>query len=372
MAKKPAGEKSANGFFINKFLNSRSKIYWYSQLFGWSFYVLVNLIFFGLKYQSSYKDYVIYFLSLPIGIGITHIYRSFVIRKEILERKLPSQIFFVLVFSLIKAFVFFVFINLIPVSTGFVKGELRFVNIIEIILNYSVIFFLWNVIYFGFKYFQNYRRSEINALRYHAASKESELNSLKAQLNPHFMFNSMNSIRALIDEDPLKAKDAVTKLSNILRNTLLMNKSKVITLWEEINLVKEYLELEKIRYEERLNYSFKIEESTYECKIPPFIIQSQVENAIKHGISKFPGNGKIIIEAFTLGEFLKIKVSNTGKISSEKPLTGVGFTNSLQRLELLYGNAGKIFISEVNDLVVVDINIPLIDIFSGTKTQKTQ
>jgi two-component system, LytTR family, sensor kinase len=340
-------------------LNKQSKIYWYSQIFGWSFYVLVNLIFFGLKYQSSYKDYLIYFLSLPLGIGITHLYRAFIIRYEILEQKLPSQILFVIFFSLIKAIFFFAFINLIPVTTGFVKVELSFVNIIEIVLNYSAIFFLWNVIYFGFKYFQNYRRSEINALRYIAASKESELNNLKAQLNPHFMFNSMNSIRALIDEDPLKAKDAVTKLSNILRNTLLMNKNKVTTLWDEINLVKEYLELEKIRYEERLNYTFTIEESAYDCKIPPFIIQSQVENAIKHGISKIPGKGKIIVEAFKLGEFLKIKVSNTGKISSEKPLTGVGFTNSLQRLELLYGSAGKIFISEVNDLVVVDINIPL-------------
>jgi len=263
------------------------------------------------------------------------------------------------VFSLIKAIIFFVFINLIPLWTGFIKAELTYVSVTEIILNYSVIFCLWNVIYFGFKYFQNYRRSEINSLRYLAASRESELNNLKAQLNPHFMFNSMNSIRALIDEDPLKAKDAVTKLSNILRNTLLMNKSKVISLRDEVNLVEEYLELEKIRYEERLTYEFKIEPDVYECKIPPFIIQSQVENAIKHGISKLPGNGKIIIEAFKLGEFLKIKVSNTGKLSTDEPLTGVGFVNSIQRLELLYGSSGKIFISELNNLVVVDINIPL-------------
>ncbi|MCE3260600.1 MAG: signal transduction histidine kinase, LytS, partial [Bacteroidetes bacterium] len=83
------------------------------------------------------------------------------------------------------------------------------------------------------------------------------------------------------------------------------------------------------------------------------------ENAVKHGISRLPGNGKVIIEAFRLGEILKIKVSNTGKINHEKPLTGVGFKNSQQRLELLYGKSGQIFISEVGDLVVVDINIPL-------------
>ena len=93
--------------------------------------------------------------------------------------------------------------------------------------------------------------------------------------------------------------------------------------------------------------------------IVPLILAPFIENAIKHGISKLPGNGIIIIEAFTLGDFLKLKISNTGKLNNETPLTGVGFKNSIQRLELLYGVDGQIFINEVNTLVVVDINIPL-------------
>jgi LytS/YehU family sensor histidine kinase len=242
---------------------------------------------------------------------------------------------------------------------GLVKTDLSYVYISSSVINFTVVFCLWNVIYFGFQYFQNYKRTEINSLRYLAASKESELNNLKAQLNPHFMFNSMNSIRALIDEDPAKAKVAVTQLSNILRTTLLMDKGKEIVLKDEINLVKDYLNLEHIRYEERLSYEFKIAEDVQNCMIPPFMIQTQVENAIKHGISKLPGNGNIIIEAFKLLDVLKIKVSNTGKLNTDKPLTGIGFKNSIQRLELLYGNHGEIFINEVNNLVVVEINIPL-------------
>ena len=201
--------------------------------------------------------------------------------------------------------------------------------------------------------------TEINSLRYLAASKESELNNLKAQLNPHFIFNCMNSIRALIDENPVKAKVAITQLSGILRNTLLMNKRKEISLKEEIDLVQDYLKLEHIRYEERLNYEFNIEERVSACRIPPFIIQSQVENAIKHGISTLQGNDKISVEALTMGEYLKITVSNTGKLNSDTPLTGVGFKNSIQRLELLYGSLGKMTIKEVQDLVVVDITLPL-------------
>ena len=108
-----------------------------------------------------------------------------------------------------------------------------------------------------------------------------------------------------------------------------------------------------------MKYTFKIDEEISGALIPPFIIQSQVENAIKHGISRLPGGGQILIEAFKEESLLKIRVSNSGKINSEKPLTGVGFKNSILRLELLYGSAGKISIHEANDLVVVEITIPL-------------
>lgn len=300
-----------------------------------------------------------YVISLPVGIAITHIYRFFIVRYNVLNLKIPTQIGIIIFFSIQKANVFFLVTMGLFKLLGLLKTELNFVYITSSIINFSVIFFLWNLIYFVFKHFKNYKRAELNSLRYLAASRESELSNLKAQLNPHFMFNSMNSIRALIDEDPVKAKKAVTQLSNILRSTLLMNKNQKILLKDEMELVKEYLSLEKIRYEERLNYEFKIENAVLNFQIPPFIIQSQVENAIKHGISKIPGNGTITIEAFQLGDFLKIKVSNTGKINNDEPLTGVGFKNSIQRLELLYGVDGQIFINEVNNLVIVDINIPL-------------
>lgn len=240
------------------------------------------------------------------------------------------------------------------------ESDITLVFFYQTSVTFTTIFCFWSFIYFGFHYFENYRRSEINSLRYMAASRESDLKSLKAQLNPHFIFNCMNSIRALIDENPTNAKTAVTQLSNILRNTLMMDKSKEIFLKDEINLVTDYLNLEKIRYEERLWFQFDISADVLNCRIPPFIIQSQVENAIKHGISINPGSGKIFVRAAKSDSVLNIQVSNTGKLSTETPLTGVGFTNSIQRLELLYGSEGKINISENEDLVIVDINIPLI------------
>lgn len=340
-------------------MTNKKNIYWYCQIFGWAFFVIVNSIFLGLSYQTTAKDYLFYFLTMPIGIGISHVYRLIIINQNVLNYKLPAQLFLIIIFSIIKAIVFFFMTAGLSKLFGLINTELSYVYITSSVINFTVVFCLWNVIYFGFQYFQNYKRTEISSLRYLAASKESELNNLKAQLNPHFMFNSMNSIRALVDEDPAKAKIAITQLSNILRNTLLMDKGKEILLKEEINLVTDYLNLEHIRYEERLSYEFKIADDVLNCKIPPFIIQTQVENAIKHGISKLPGNGNIIIEAFKLANVLKIKISNTGKLNHETPLTGVGFKNSIQRLELLYGIDGKIFINEIHNFVVVEINIPI-------------
>ena len=228
----------------------KSHIYWYCQVIGWSFYILSNFIFFGLNFRAGYKDYLIYFLMLPTGIAISHFYRILIIKLDLLNKRIPTQLISILIFSILKGFLFFIVVLLFSNILGLGFGTLGLAKVLEHVINFASVFCLWNVIYFGFQYFQNYKRSEINSLRYLAANRESELTNLKAQLNPHFIFNCMNSIRALIDENPVKAKGAVTHLSNMLRTTLLMDKRKEIQLNDEINLVKDYLNLEKIRYEE--------------------------------------------------------------------------------------------------------------------------
>ena len=262
--------------------------------------------------------------------------------------------------SFIKASLLFVLLALFSTLFKLGNAEFKLITIISSIINFSVVFFVWNAFYFAYHYFLNYKRAEIDKFKLEAAQNESELNSLKSQLNPHFMFNSMNSIRALIDENPLKAKQAVTQLSNILRNSLLMNKNREIALEEEIQLVKDYLELEKIRYEERLNFELFIEPESLKFLIPPLIIQGQVENAIKHGISKMPKGGKIIVKTLHDEKGLNIRVSNTGKLNTEKSETGFGMKNTMQRLQLLYGKNTRVHIAEnsVNESVEVTIFIP--------------
>ncbi len=337
-----------------------NKTYWIAQVGGWSFYTLINLIFFELTAKTTKQDYIIYFFVITLGISISHIYRTVLKKLKVVEMNFLYQIITMLISSVFKGAITALIINVI-LKVIFPGAPISFENLLKDIINFSTVFFVWNIIYFGYHYLVNYKRAEIDNLRLEAAGKESELNSLKAQLNPHFMFNSMNSIRALVDEDPIKAKQAVTQLSNILRNSLLMNKSKEITIKEEMNLVKDYLDLEKIRYEERLSFELSIDPKTEHLMVPPLIIQGQVENAIKHGISKLEQGGKIIVATKLKDSLLLITVTNTGQLNTERSITGLGFNNSLQRLQLMYGKKAEIKIQEIPNtkLVETHIQIPL-------------
>jgi two-component system, LytTR family, sensor kinase len=336
----------------------KQQLYWFCQVFGWSFYIIVNSVFFGLSREPGSRELLVYFLMLPAGIGITHVYRLLLLRLGILKKKIPAQLAFIVVSSFIKAFLFFLAIVSLSSVSGIQFAGLTPVYVVESVLNFTSIFWLWNVIYFGFQYFQNYKLSEINALRYLAASRKSELDNLKAQLNPHFIFNCLNSIRALIDENPPKAKTAVTTLSAILRTTLDTGRHREIPLKVELALVNDYLGLEQIRYEERLEYVVNVADSLMEWQIPPFIIQAQVENAVKHGLSKRPGKCVIRVDLSQQGKDLHIAVCNTGTLLPDHQGTGVGLTNSSQRLRLLYGQNASISISQKDTDVCVDVRIP--------------
>lgn len=328
-------------------MKRKDKLYWWCQISGWLFYVIINLLFYGLSNSTSFNDFVVYFLLFLMGVALTHGYRYLIKQFRILSYSLVFQLIFIVAASSVLSVIYF--------GVGSVFNITLF-NL-EVLLNGVVPFVFWSAIYFGFHYLENYKKTEIQNLRWEAASKDIELNKLKSQLNPHFMFNSMNSIRALIDEDPAKAKEAVTQLSNILRNTLLMNKNKEIVLEEEIRIVKDYLALEQIRYEERLKYEFQIDTDVLQKLVPPLIVQAQVENAIKHGISKLPKGGEIKVSGKLFQNVLVLEITNTGKLNNEKTETGFGLLNSKQRLELLYGEKASIDIKENNNEVTVTIKI---------------
>jgi LytS/YehU family sensor histidine kinase len=179
------------------------------------------------------------------------------------------------------------------------------------------------------------------------------------------MFNALNSIRALVLEDPQKAQQGITQLSNILRSSLLADRRKTVTLQEELRTIEDYLGLEKVRYEERLQIKWDISVNTLKIQVPPMMLQTLVENAIKHGVQKAIGWGFVDIQSKLEDKKLYIKIRNTGELKSksEKHLEaktgGLGLKNTAQRLELLYGNASHFKIYQEDKLTVcAEILIP--------------
>jgi LytS/YehU family sensor histidine kinase len=171
------------------------------------------------------------------------------------------------------------------------------------LLDWSKHILLWSLLYHVFQYFERSKNNEVERLKLEASVKDFEAKMLRAQLNPHFMFNSLNSIRALVLENPEKAQASVTRLSNLLRNCLVADRQRTVTLGEELKTVQDYLSLEKIRYEDRLNVQTHVNPDTLSVQIPPMMVQTLVENAVKHGISKPLKGGFISIESQREGNF---------------------------------------------------------------------
>lgn len=341
----------------------QNKWYYIAQASGWVVFTLIHMLFYKISLPIDVNVIMFYTSWLLVGFLISHIYRFFLKKFLVIAKPLYVQILLTILSPIILSYVFFLIVQMIGCRMGVLNNNSDNTAFLDVsgYYNFYVVFLIWNVGYFGINYVINYRKEEITELKLEAANREVELNILKSQLNPHFLFNALNSIRALIDENPEKSREAITQLSNILRNILSAQKSKEIHFADEINIVKDYLSLEKIRYEERLEYSFDIDPKTFNFTIPPLMIQTLVENAIKHGISKLPKGGKIKIHSRLAYPMWFISIINTGKIiQQDNKNNGIGIKNTLDRLELMYGNNAYFKLESINENeVLVEVVIKL-------------
>lgn len=338
------------------------RLYITCQIIGWFAYIILVFV---LNRISGIPIGPSLFLSLGtaffLGLLLSHGYREIILRNDWLNLSIKNIIPRFLIGSLTMAMLFEIWYVTITQIIPNGVSSLKLSIIAQEVTGWIVLFLLWSLIYFFYHFFKTYKAEEIKNLKWEASKNEFELNKLKSQLNPHFMFNSMNTIRALIDENPKTAKLAVTQLSNILRSNLLIGRKKLIPLEEEVKLVKDYLSVEGYRYEERLKTNFDIAPETKGILIPPLMIQTLVENGIKHGISKLPRGGEITLKTSVLDNIMSVEILNSGQyISSHKSETGFGLINTKERLKILYGAQSSFSISNLNkDTVLTEIKIPL-------------
>jgi two-component system LytT family sensor kinase len=224
---------------------------------------------------------------------------------------------------------------------------------------FFIYFFIWNLIYFMYHYVAKSRKQQLDTLQLEALVKELELKTIKAHINPHFIFNSLNSIRALVDENPERARAAVTELSNILRSSMQTDKVEMVAFERELDIVKDYLALENMRFEDRLRIEYQIDEDTLDQLVPPMMLQTLVENAIKHGISKQITGGVVRIISDFKNNFHELAVQNTGHLNGGINAEGFGLSSTTNRLSLLYGDKAKFEIKQLTpSLVEAKVLIP--------------
>lgn len=179
---------------------------------------------------------------------------------------------------------------------------------------------------------------ELNEQKLINLRTRAELEALRAKVNPHFFFNTLNSIASLIPEDPIKAEELVEKLSHLFRYTLDASNNDLVRLKNELEFVQEYLDVEKVRLADRLEYEIEMEEALAGLKIPSMLLQPLVENSIRHGISPLKEGGKISIHCYSNGDQHIIKVKDSGKgFDPQLKSEGFGLRGVKERLSLLYG-----------------------------------
>ncbi len=225
--------------------------------------------------------------------------------------------------SIIEMYKFLFFFNL---PTGF--------------MSYATIL----LVRYSIDYYHQYQEEELKASRLKAELAEAQLQALKMQLHPHFLFNTLNSISALLDEDVEAADEMLARLGDFLRLTLENSGAQEVTLEEEMQFLRCYLEIERVRFQDRLTVRMKIEPATLRAQVPNLILQPIVENAIRHGVAHVAGPGCIEVAASLDNGSLRLRVTDNGcgmGTSGELPgngfREGVGLTNTRARLQQLYG-----------------------------------
>jgi len=339
----------------------RTQIYWLCQFAGWFAYSgfwLLPSLYAGLPMAAMHSLLEGAALGTLISIGWTHVERYAVRRlgwTALSPAKLASRV-------LVTTFVVAMAISLsaLPVSLliGRMPGPVTVFLMYRFTIDVTNVF-LWNMVYFGVHYFERWRQAERDKHELAVAATEAKLHSLMSQLNPHFFFNCLNSVRALIVEDPGKAHTSVTALSKLMRYSLQSGQVQTVPLEAELEMVTTYLTLEGIRFEDRLRCELAIAAETRGVAVPPMLVQSLVENGVKHGIERLPRGGTIGVASWLEPDALRVRVTNTGQIVARNDSTSVGLHNARERLRLLYGARASLTMREDAGEVIAELTVPL-------------
>ena len=332
--------------------------FWFFQIAGWIGFAFFDATISEHSFITNFRHFLVWLTSLIIGFTITvglRIYYKHYFRKN-------SGIFMVILLiisgSLTAAFLWhylFVFVTgaLYSFEQHIYTPRVYIFRIYQLLWPLLV----WSALYFGLRTWINLIEERIRSGKADADTRQAQLQMLRYQINPHFLFNTLNSIKGLMRREAAVAEIMITEFSEFLRYTLQHDKKTYITLEEEIEIVKKYLLLEKIRFDNRLIYSFENTAESLKVSVLCFLLQPFVENAIKHGLKNSPSGIWLHIRTYLENDELHIEIENSGRWIPESNESGKGIINVADRLKTAYPGNHTFSIEKGEKSVKVTITI---------------
>jgi LytS/YehU family sensor histidine kinase len=340
-------------FFSNQpFFDDKNRAFWSLQTAGWAFYLLLRIAS-GIGNGMTASFVIPLIVSVGTGYSITlvlsAVFRWLISRRPIVTwgGATAAVLGAVAAYSAIDAWVF----NMMDRSAGTFNGAL--------FLGSATINFLliaaWSALYFGINFYIQLEEREDELLRLEGQASSAQLAMLRYQLNPHFLFNTLNSISTLVLlKQTDRANAMLSRLSSFLRYTLVYEPTAEVTLAQEVETLKLYLDIEKMRFEERLRTSFDIDPAAAKARLPSLLLQPLVENAVKYAVTPHEEGADISVDARLIGERVRIIVSDSGPglngaMTTAISSTGVGLANIRDRLSQAYGEDQSIDFASTPD-----------------------
>ena len=335
-------------------------IYWVCQIAGWGSYSAIAFAFTTAFTGWRPVIFAGFILFLGYSIGLTHLLRLVIKKRQWLalpaSQGLPRVFGCAVCIGILETL-------LVLVISRILQGENTFDRTATISMASGVIFITcaWAAIYVAAQWYRRYRQAQLRDMQTQLSLRDAELRALQAQINPHFLFNSLNTIRGTVRENPEQAEHMITSLSSLFRRSLRPDNARMIPLSEEMAAVSDYLDLESARFEERLQVRREVSPEAGPCPVPAMLVQTLVENAIKHGIARLPRGGIVSIRGAVEKNALILEVENTGELQGPNgDGTHTGLANSRERLRLLCGSHATLSLADHEGTVRVTVVIPQI------------
>jgi sensor histidine kinase YesM len=358
-----------NRFLRNQFVERKYPSFYFLNAIGWIFIILADsLIVSPSEVFSSFGMFLENTFEWSFGYFITWYIRNIYLKYNYRTKTLINTIFYILLISLLGSILLYYVSHLIWILLNIehINKYLQYTFSLKYMASRLTELYplmtTWSLSYFGVKFWLDMMAERERAEKADLLAQSAQLQMLRYQVNPHFLFNSFSSLRALIRSNASKAEEMVGKLSEFYRYTLLTKSCSEVPLIDEIDAIRHYSEIEKIRFEDKIDFEFSLEPLAEEYPIPNFLLHPLVENAIKYGMQTSDIPLKIKIIAQVKGGKLLIIVKNSGKwISDKKDFaiygTGTGLSNIKSRLEYSYPGNFKFDTLEEEGFVKIKIEI---------------